>query len=71
MLLAGWSAALAWAVLTLGGYGAVRASGAAPTDATPPLGLTFGLLASALLASGLLAGSAALEQGALPAWPAA
>ncbi len=61
---------LAWAVLALGGYASLRASGAA-TGEGPPLGLTFGLLASALLAGGLLATAGQVAAGALPTWPAA
>jgi formate hydrogenlyase subunit 3/multisubunit Na+/H+ antiporter MnhD subunit len=62
---------LAWAVLAIAGYAAVRASGAAGASEAPPLGLIAGLLASALLAGGLLANGGAGSAGELPAWPAA
>ncbi|PDW02522.1 proton-conducting transporter transmembrane domain-containing protein [Candidatus Viridilinea mediisalina] len=57
---------LAWALLALAGYGALRASGATKTQETPPLGLAAGLLASALLAGGLLASSTLVEADTLP-----
>jgi len=62
---------LAWAVLTIAGYGALRASGVAGADEAPPRGLTLGLLASALLTVALLAGGPAIAAGALPFGPAA
>lgn len=61
----------AWAVLSIAGYGALRASGAEVAAETPPLGLTFGLLASALLAVALVAAGPALAGGELPLGPAA
>jgi formate hydrogenlyase subunit 3/multisubunit Na+/H+ antiporter MnhD subunit len=61
----------AWAVLSIAGYGALRASGAEMAVETPPLGLTFGLLASALLAVALVAAGPALAGGELPFGPAA
>lgn len=62
---------LAWAILALAGYGALRASGATKTQETPPLGLAAGLLASALLAGGLLASSALVGADQLQLGPAA
>jgi hypothetical protein len=59
---------LAWAVLAVAGYGALRASGAEGPADTPPPGLTLGLLASALLAAAV-AGLAVAGQppsGAVP-----
>lgn len=61
---------LAWSGLTIAGYASLRASGAVAAE-TPPLGPTFGLLASALLAGGLVAAGEQIDAGALPAWPAA
>lgn len=61
----------AWAVLAITGYGALRASGAEVATQTPPVGLTFGLLASALLAVALLGAGPALAGEALPFGPAA
>ena len=60
---------LAWAMVAISGYSALRASGAT-TSTAPPLGLTLGLLASGLLAGGLLATAQPLASGALPALPA-
>lgn len=62
---------LAWAVLAVAGYGALRASGADVAAETPPVGLAFGLLASALLTAALLAAGPALGGGELPFGPAA
>lgn len=62
---------LAWALLAIAGYGALRASGAAGAGDLPPLSLGAGLLASMLLAGGLLAGGTGVAAGEVPAWPAA
>lgn len=60
-----------WAVLALAGYGALRASGTTARSGAPPLGVSFGLAASALLMVTLLVGGPALAAGSSPAWPAA
>ncbi len=60
-----------WSVLALAGYGALRASGTAARSGAPPLGVSFGLAASALLMVALLVGGPALAAGGSPAWPAA
>lgn len=61
---------LTWAVLTVAGYASLRASGSVASE-RPPLGLTFGLLASVLLAGGLLATGPMAADNAPVAWPAA
>lgn len=60
----------AWAVLVVCGYGALLASGASADEGPPPQ-LTFGLLASLLLAGALLAAGPTLAAGEQPAGGAA
>lgn len=61
---------LAWAVVSLAGHAALRASGATDGE-TPPLGLGFGMLANVLLTGGLLAMAVSQDAGAQPGWPEA
>lgn len=60
-----------WAVLALAGYGALHTSGTTARSGAPPLGVSFGLAASALLMVALLIGEPALAADGSPPWPAA
>ncbi len=62
---------LCWAVLTISAYSSLRAGGSSANEAQPPLGLSFGLLGSALLGAGLLATQGAVGAALIAAWPAA
>ncbi|RRR75259.1 MAG: hypothetical protein EI684_05160 [Candidatus Viridilinea halotolerans] len=62
---------VAWALLAITGYGALRSSGTLKTETSAPLGLSVGLLASLLLAGGLLASSPQVVAEQLSLGPAA
>jgi len=62
---------LAWSVVALAGYGALRASGATAQIEAPPLMVATGLGASLALMVSLLVAGPDLIAGRLPAWPAA
>ncbi len=62
---------LAWSVLAIASYGALRASGATAQGEAPPLMVATGLGASLLLMVALLLAGSDLVAGRLPAWPAA
>lgn len=62
---------LAWAVLALAGYSSIRASGATIQSDLPPLGVAFGLGASALLMAALIVVWASPSEVQPPAWPTA
>ena len=58
---------LAWAVVALSGYSALRASGVSALE-TPPFGLTLGLTASVLLAGCLAVANQPVAGGAWSGW---
>ncbi len=62
---------LAWSVVALAGYGALRASGATAQSEAPPLMVATGLGASLLLLVSLLVAGPGAGAGQLPGWPAA
>ncbi|MCS6882059.1 MAG: proton-conducting transporter membrane subunit [Oscillochloridaceae bacterium] len=62
---------LAWSLVAIAGYGALRASGATAQSEAPPLLVATGLGASLVLMVSLLVAAPPLGAGQLPAWPAA
>lgn len=62
---------LAWSLVAIAGYGALRASGATAQSEAPPLLVATGLGASLALTVSLLVAAPDLGAGQLPAWPAA
>lgn len=62
---------LAWSVVALAGYGALRASGATAQSEAPPLMVATGLGASLLLLVSLLVAGPGAGAGQLPEWPVA